>query len=555
VINKNNWPIAKCTFAALLCLQVVTLVVMLLIAHFGGEDAYLTHAKRLMKAVATESLQNVDSLLSPAEDLVVVAASLIEDGAITLAPDKTMEQYFFHNIRVNTNFSGMYFGWNNGDFLYVTRNNPKDALSPFLTKVITKNSEGVRETQLINRNRLFEETERKTLVDEYDPRTRPWFKALEKGSIMWTQPYIYHTSRLPGVTVSIPVVNSQGEALGVLGLDIEVSNLSNYLSKNELSSNSIALIATDDDRMVAHTDLDLILVPNPNDDDKQQLATLKQMGDECIDAALVALTAQGLSFVSDEIRSVDFQHEGQRHHAVFNSYNKLGVNWTVVVISPESDFLSTIRNAQFWQIVCAVIGSLLLTILAFVVALRVLKPVKELQERVLRNPLTGLYNRRALDQIGVGLLKDSHQKGQPVSVAIIDIDLFKAINDTFGHSVGDEVLVSVSERMKQVLKKTDLLVRYGGEEFVVLLFGADLATANTICERLQLVVKHSKILTQSGTIPVTVSVGVSEIKPEDDSYRAALDLADQALYVAKRNGRDQVCTSDKIDCCEPVVSP
>ena len=527
---------------------------MLLIAHFGGEDAYLTHAKRLMRAVATESIQSVDNLLSPAEDLAVVAASLIEDGAITLAPDKALEQYFFHNIRVNTNFSGMYFGWNNGDFLYVTRSNPNDALSPFLTKIITKNPEGTRETQLINRNRLFEEIERKTIDDQYDPRTRPWFKALQKGSIMWTQPYIYHTSKLPGVTVSIPVVNAQGEALGVLGLDIEVSNLSNYLSKNVLSANSIALIATDDDRMVAHTDLDLILVPSPKDKGKQQLATLKQMGDECIDGALEALNSEGLSFVSDEIRSVDFQHEGQRHYAVFNSYNKLGVNWTVVVISPESDFLSTIRNAQFWQIVSAVIGSLLLTALAFIVALKLLRPVKELQERVLRNPLTGLYNRRALDQMGVGLIKKNHQKGRAVSVAIIDIDLFKAINDTFGHTVGDEVLVSVSERMQKVLKKSDFLVRYGGEEFVILLFGADLTTANTICERLQRAVNSSKVLTQSGGIPVTVSVGVSEISPDDDSYHSALNLADQALYLAKRNGRDQVCTSDQIDCNEPVAS-
>jgi len=108
--------------------------------------------------------------------------------------------------------------------------------------------------------------------------------------------------------------------------------------------------------------------------------------------------------------------------------------------------------------------------------------------------------------------------------------------------------------VQKVLKKTDFLVRYGGEEFVILLFGADLATANTICERLQLAVKSSKVQTQSGGIPVTVSVGVSEISPDDDSYHTALDLADQALYLAKRNGRDQVCTSDQIDCNEPVAS-
>lgn len=554
-MNKNNWPIAKYTFSALLCLQAITFIVMLSIAHLGGEDAYLNHVKRLMKAVATESIQNVDSLLSPAENLVVVAASLLEKEASKVVPDGDMEKFFFQNIRVNTSFAGMFFGATNGDFLYVTRANPKDASSEFLTKIITNDPDGSRKTQLISRVQSFKETRRQFVEDEYDPRVRPWFKALEKGSIMWTQPYVYHTSQLPGVTVSVPVLNASGEAIGVLGLDIEVSNLSNYLSKNELSANSIALIATDDDRMVAHTDLDLILKPSLKDDDSHHLAKLKEMDDDCIDSAVLALKNQGLPFVSDEIREVNFQHEGQRHHAVFNSYNKLGVNWTVIVISPESDFMSNIRKAQIKQIVFAIIGSLLLTLLAFIVALRVLKPVKELQERVLRNQLTGLYNRRALDQIGLRALKESHSKGQIVSVAIIDIDRFKVINDTFGHSVGDEVLISVSHRLEQVLKKTDLLVRYGGEEFVVMLFGADIEMANIICKRLQHSVKGSNIETESGSIPVAVSIGVSEIKADDESYRAALDLADQALYIAKRNGRDQVCTSDKINCSEPVVIP
>lgn len=554
-MHKNNWPIAKFTFITLLCFQMVTLVVMLLIAHYGGEDAYLAHVKRLMKAVATESVQNVDGLLTPAENLVVVSTALMEDGTLDVVPNETLEKYFFHNIRVNTNFSGMFFGWTNGDFLYVTRSNPRDAASPFLTKIITKKAGGDRETVSINRTDSFEETNRKLVDESYDPRKRPWFKALEKGSIRWTQPYLYHTSKLPGVTVSMPVVNAEGEAIGVLGLDIEISNLSHYLSQNGLSANSLALIATDDDRMVAHTDLDLIVKPSMLGDNKQHLLQLEEMEDECISAALAELKTRGLSFVSDEVRGIDFQHDGQRHHAAFHSYNKLGVNWTVVVISPESDFMSSIRAAQFWQIVCAVIGSLLLTLLAFAVALRVLRPVKALQESVLRNPLTGLYNRRALDQIGLRLLAESQSKGQVVSIAIIDIDRFKVINDSFGHSVGDEVLVSVSQRMQEVLKRTDLLVRYGGEEFVVLLFGADLNTAKAICERLKGAVSSVNTQTDSGGIPVTISIGVSQIRPEDANYTAALSLADEALFVAKRNGRNRVCTPTDLDFSEPLVSP
>lgn len=553
-MHSNKWPIAKFTFAALLCLQMVTLAVMLLIAHFGGEEAYLTHVKRLMKAVATESIQNVESLLYPAENLVVTTASLMEANVLGVESNEKLERYLFDNIRVNTNFSGMYIGWINGDFLYVTRSDPNDATSEFLTKSISKKKDGIRETQLIKRNRSFQETSRKFTVDSYDPRKRPWFEAITKGSIRWTQPYIFHTSQLPGVTVSIPVVNPEGEAIGVLGLDIEINNLSSFLSKNELSANSLALIATDDSRLVAHTDLDLILRPSELDSSKNELAKLEDMEDDCLHEALLAFKNQGLSIVSDEVKGVNFEHDGERHYAVFHSYNKSGVSWSVIVISPESDFIGNLRNAQFWQIISAVVGSLLLVLVAYSIFTRLLKPVEALQETVLRNSLTGLYNRRALDEIGMKSLAKSRSKGQVVSIAIIDIDRFKTINDTFGHPVGDEVLISISKRMQDAIKKTDLLVRYGGEEFVLLLFGADLNAAQAICERLRRAINSSNIQTENGGIPVTISAGVCEIQANDETYRSALNLADQALFVAKRNGRDRVCTPSDLDYYETSAS-
>ena len=554
-MRKNTWPLAKMTFVALLCLQLVTLVVMLMIAHFGSQDAYLAHIKRLMRAVATESIQNVDSLLSPAENLVSVSASFIRDSELTNGRHEALEKLFFHNIRVNTNYAGMYLGWNNGDFLFVTRSDPNDASSNFLTKIITRQPDGSRTLEKIYRDHSFVEVRRQTQKADYDPRERPWYKAFQKGALMWTQPYIYHTSQQPGVTVSIPVVNNAGETQGVLGLDIEVANLSDYLSDNELSANSLALIATNDDQMVAHTDLDLIMKPRGRSNDGHRLATLREMNDDFINAALAELQRENLPFVSFDVRSIDFDHNDQRHHAIFHSYNKHGVNWTVVVISPESDFMSSIRQSQYEQIVLAVIGSLLLTLVAFLVALRFLSPVKELQESVLRNSLTGLYNRRALDDLGQRALEESQQKGQVVSTAMIDIDRFKAINDNFGHPVGDEVLIAVSQRMQQVLKKTDLLFRYGGEEFALLLFGADESTAINVCERLNQAVKNSNIQTESGGIPVTISIGVAQVRLDDASYKRALGVADKALFTAKRNGRDQVCASGDIDTVVSALTP
>lgn len=553
-MHKNSWPIAKFTFVALLCLQSVTLVLMLLIAHLGGEEAYLKHVKRLMKAVTTESIQNVDNLLRPAENLVVTTASLMQAKVLPVAPNVKLEQYLLESIKINTNFSGIYFGWNNGDFLFVTRNNPSDKASSFLTKKIERMPRGGQKTELISRNYIFEETNRRLIDDTFDPRNRPWFKAVNKGAIRWTQPYIFHTSKRPGVSVSISVVNDEGEPLGVLGLDIELSHLSGFLGKNELSDNSLSLIATDDGRMVAYADLDLILKPNLAAGKKSKLAKLAEMEDQCINGAIQALKQAGLSFVSDKVREVEFQHEGEIHHAVFHSYDNPGVNWTMAVISPESDFIASIRKAQFWQIISAVIASLLITGVAFLVLSRFLKPVKALQEVVLRDSLTGLYSRRALEEVGSSLFLESRSKGQAVSIAIIDVDRFKVINDTFGHTVGDEVLVSVSQRMQHALKKTDLLVRYGGEEFVLLLPGNDLNSAKMVCERLKVAVNVSSIQTDHGGIPVTISIGVSEISPEDETYHPALDLADQALFAAKRAGRNRVCTPSDVDSGSPIVN-
>lgn len=547
-MDKNKWPIAKITFIALLCLQIVTVGLMMLISHLWGEEAYLKHVRGLMRAVATESVQSVENLLQPAEHLIKNSRGLMEAGVLPVTAGETMERYFFQQVSVNANFSGMYFGWINGDFLF-TRHGEADELSPYVTKYVVKDKD-VRKTQLVYRTAAFLERDRVDTPTDFDPRTRPWFKAVSDSGYRWTAPYVYFTSQRPGITVSSPVLNAAKEPIGVMGLDIEISNLSHFLSKNELSHNSTALIATRNKEMVAHTDFDTIMKPDPANPEKHMMISLADIDDELSKKSIAALEAEGKSFVSDDVRTVTLEFEGETYHAVFHSYNKLGLEWTVVVTAPESDFIEMIRSAQRWQILAAVISSLVITLIAFLLALRFLKPVDELQESVLRNPLTGLYNRRALDQFGDEMVKEEHAKGQPVSVAMIDIDRFKTINDTFGHPIGDEVLVVVSQRMLNVLKKSDILTRYGGEEFALLMIGADLASAHAVCERLRRVVSQSPVMTSSGNISVTVSIGVECIAQGDDYFRDALAAADKALYQAKRQGRDQVCTYSDLSSAE-----
>ncbi|PWQ96313.1 diguanylate cyclase [Leucothrix arctica] len=545
-MDSSKQSIAKVTLALLLGLQVLTVGIILLVSHYWGESAYLKHVSGLMRTVATESVQSVESLLVPAERLANTTRALMESRVIPREANTELERYFFEQINENNNFTGMYFGWVNGDFLQVAHANKLHPDNPFYTKFITTKN-GNKTSIFIGRGDDFEMlASHPEPNDTYDPRDRPWFESLIKGKLQWTNPYLFFTSQIPGITVSIPVSSDSGEPIGVLGIDIEISNLSYYLSKNQLSANSSAFIANTDFRMVAHTDIDSLTLAQLNGDSDFRLIKVDELRSQVIEQALEELRASGQDFVSTTIRDVDFDIDNKPYHAVFHSYRKSGLGWTVVVTAPESDFIGDIRAAQYWKITIAIAFSLLITLGAFFLALRFLRPVSELQESVLRDSLTGLYNRRALASLGDEMTKESHRKGHSVCVAMIDIDHFKKINDTYGHPIGDEVLVSISQRMLRVSQNSDMLVRYGGEEFALILFDADLAVATAACERIRKTVSGNEVLTDQGLITVTISVGVVEVSGDDNYILQSLSLADQALYNSKRQGRNRVSTQHDV---------
>ncbi len=155
------------------------------------------------------------------------------------------------------------------------------------------------------------------------------------------------------------------------------------------------------------------------------------------------------------------------------------------------------------------------------------------------DPLTGLGNRRALDRAVEGLgVRDTS-----VALLMIDLDHFKSINDTHGHSVGDRVLLHVAETLSAALRGDDMGFRIGGEEFLVLLFDCDVEGAQRTAERLRLRIEQRPLALATGTLSVTASLGVSAWNPAQrtgpGSFSHALERADDALYQAKREGRNR----------------
>jgi diguanylate cyclase (GGDEF)-like protein len=167
----------------------------------------------------------------------------------------------------------------------------------------------------------------------------------------------------------------------------------------------------------------------------------------------------------------------------------------------------------------------------------------ELREQAIRDALTGLYNRRYLDEVLAAELSRASHEGYPLSVALLDVDRFKRINDTYGHAAGDRMLAAIGALLGRSVRKGDVACRYGGEEFLVILPNAGqqdaLARAEewrTGCAALRVDDDDST----DRTVGVTVSIGVATAPQDGAEPAAVLAAADRALYAAKRGGRDRV---------------
>jgi two-component system, cell cycle response regulator len=172
---------------------------------------------------------------------------------------------------------------------------------------------------------------------------------------------------------------------------------------------------------------------------------------------------------------------------------------------------------------------------------RILELQQSLRFAATHDFLTRLLNRA---EILAGLKRElarSQRTGQAVAIILVDLDHFKQINDSFGHAAGDEALKEVTRRLKSDLRPYDLAGRYGGEEFLLILPTCDLRPATQRAEQLRLAVSQVPILTLSGSISVTLSLGVTVSNPDSQlTLEALLEEADQALYRAKERGRNCV---------------
>ena len=172
----------------------------------------------------------------------------------------------------------------------------------------------------------------------------------------------------------------------------------------------------------------------------------------------------------------------------------------------------------------------------------------QLQEQALRDPLTGLYNRRYLDQTLQQALSDCAASGTPLALILIDIDRFKRINDTYGHPAGDEMIRRLGDLLRARVSDAGLVVcRYGGEEFLLMLPGTTMATAAALAEDLRIAFESMDVSVGGRSMRTTLSSGISGFPEHPAHPQTLVRLADQALYRAKLGGRNRVVLSTDAD--------
>jgi len=203
-------------------------------------------------------------------------------------------------------------------------------------------------------------------------------------------------------------------------------------------------------------------------------------------------------------------------------------NWFFVKFEKGIDY-------KLIQKIIGIFLIILLIVMYFYMRLSKLK--KKLEELSIKDPLTNLYNRRYGNKVSENIFLLSKRNSQKMSILMFDLDDFKDVNDTYGHKIGDEVLKSFANILQKLSRKSDTVCRYGGEEFIIFLPDTKTKGATILAQKIR---KETQALIINNSVKITVSIGISELDLKDNSIENTIKRADDALYQAKANGKNQV---------------
>jgi C4-dicarboxylate-specific signal transduction histidine kinase len=351
-------------------LQFLAIMLVVLTSYVTSEKAMLQHARNLLAEAGSNASEHSNGFLRPARVAAELSKRVIESGIVAGDDFSGLEKFLFQNLQNEPQISGIYYGDEAGNFVYVMRS---DGPAEFRTKFLLT-SDDRPGAQLTWRNADFVSVEsRFDPTDTFDPRTRPWYEsARAQRSTIWTDPYVFFSSQQPGISVATPILSGSGLA-GVIGVDIEISTISNFLSQLDLSERGSALILNDNGDVIAHPDLEQIIVRNA--DMTLSFVGIADIEDPIARAAFTHHASDGEIEIKTETQA-EFEYLGDRYVSLVKPLLGVELPWTIAVYAPESDFTKAIKDNQSRNIWLAAAISFLTALAGLALAGFILRPVR-----------------------------------------------------------------------------------------------------------------------------------------------------------------------------------
>ena len=547
----------------------------------NGQTAIYKVTKNLRDGITSHIQDEVRGYISLPPLINQITANAIKSGQLNLDNEPVRHRHFWQQVRTFPDSISHFIGRSDGEFITARRT---------ATGEVQVGIANGATNQLIHYFTADENGDRLKLAEvipnRFDPRTRPWYiTAVTEGRPVWTDIYRHFVTKGLTISATQPIYGNQNQLIGVVSTDFVFLQLNKFLGGLKVGKTGQAFIMERSGALISSSEDDQVFTITGETTER----VFAQKSSNPIIQQVAAAIYENPEYL-EQLQQKDFNFE-----IAFNVANAkyfaqvsplrdaMGIDWLIVVIIPESDFMEKIHESSRITILLGAIAILVSLLVGLNIARRITQPIlnlanavqnlAECQElvtlpeegieelRILatsfntmssqlestfmdlhhsayHDPLTNLPNRSAF----LFSLENriSHHKVDPdylFALLFLDLDRFKLVNDSLGHLVGDMLLVAVTKRLQSCLRKTDMLSRFGGDEFIILLNDIPhIEFANDFADRIQKALIQPFDI-EGHQIYTSTSIGIVSPLNSTGSPQDLLRDADIALYKAKQDGK------------------
>jgi len=324
-----------------------------------------------------QSIAATEDYFKPAEMTLEAGQLLLSDHILGSDKPDELERYFYGQLRLRPLLAGLYVGNPAGDFFYLMRSN-EGVEGGTRTKMIRNGPLG-REVELIWRRPDYAAVKSEhDPADTFDPRTRGWYRsAVERRGRAWTEPYIFFTSRKPGITLASAIIGKDGAVEAVLGIDIEISEISRFLARTSLLKGKSVYISTADGKVIAHSSASVVLPDSAKGDNGLRFrATSELPGIEAtLDERARKLTAPTGGHTANVLEA---EVDGQRYYVAVGQMSTIGWPWQLVVTVPKTRQLEATSGSTIILLGVVALASLFACVIGYTMSRAIGVPMTQL---------------------------------------------------------------------------------------------------------------------------------------------------------------------------------